>query len=297
LEAAFVLLAGRLEPHALPDALRTLVDACLPNELEKRAADGHANRGFGLRRNADGSGWHVTDGDLDLETGELLHTVLQAELDVDEQSPGDTAEYEQLRQQGWQAGDPLPADQGSSAGPRSLRQKRHDALKNALRRLLDSAVLGLRDKAVPHLNVVVGIDLLHGAPGALPAVAASGAILPASLVRSWWCDSAATRFVLSLGHRVIEASHTARTLKPHERAIKHVETGARCQAAGCRSGPGRRLIPHHGNPWARCRTTSLYDTVLVCEQSHHDLHTGGHTLRLKDGRWLNEHGWTHGPAG
>lgn len=203
--------------------VRMLTDACLPNELERRAADGLADRGFGLRRSADGSGWHVTDGDLDLATGELLHTVLQAELTVDEQSPGDTAEDEQLRQQGWQA---------------------------ALRRLLDSGVLGLRDKVAPHLNVVLGIDLLHGAPGALPAVAASGAVLPASLVRSWWCDSAATRFVLSLGHRVIEASHTSRTLKSHERAIKHLESSGRCQAAGCRCGPGRRLIPHHADPWA-----------------------------------------------
>jgi hypothetical protein len=143
----------------------------------------------------------------------------------------------------------------------------------------------------------VGVDLLHGAPGALPAVAASGAVLPPSLVRSWWCDSAVTRFVLSLGHRVIETSHTSRTLKPHERRIKTIETGGRCQAAGCRSGPGRRHIPHHAEPWARCRTTSLGDTVSVCEQTHHDLHAGGHTLRLKDGRWLNERGWTSGPAG
>jgi len=68
LEAAFVLLAEHLEPALLPGALATLVDACLPNELEKRAADTRANRGFGIRPNADGSGWHVTDGDLDLGT-------------------------------------------------------------------------------------------------------------------------------------------------------------------------------------------------------------------------------------
>jgi hypothetical protein len=87
LEAAFVLLAEHLEPALLPDALGTLVDACLPNQLEKRAADAHANRGFGLRRNADGSGWHITDGDLDLETGELLHTAIEAGLAVDPDNP------------------------------------------------------------------------------------------------------------------------------------------------------------------------------------------------------------------
>jgi hypothetical protein len=97
LEAAFVLLADHLAPHALPDALKTLVDAALPNELDRRAADAHSNRGFGLRRNADGSGWHITDGELDLETGELLHTVLHAETDVDPDNPVDTAGYARLR--------------------------------------------------------------------------------------------------------------------------------------------------------------------------------------------------------
>jgi hypothetical protein len=104
LEAAFVLLAQHLEPHALPDALNMLIDACLPNELEKRAADGHDNRGFGLRLNSDGSGWHITQGELDLETGELLHTVLQAELSADPDNPADTAAFEQLRADGWQTG-------------------------------------------------------------------------------------------------------------------------------------------------------------------------------------------------
>lgn len=292
LEAAFVLLAEQLEPALLPDALGALVDACLPNELEKRAQDAHSNRGFGIRLNSDGSGWHITDGELDLETGELLHTVLQAERDTDLDNPVDTAGYEQLREQGWQDGDPLPNHQG----PRSRRQRGHDALKNGLRRLLDSGVLGLRDKVAPHLAVTVGLDTLHASPGALPAVAASGTRLPVSLVRSWFCDSAATRFVLSLGRRVVEASHTERTLKPHERRIKRIETGGRCQAAGCSSPPGRRLVPHHADPWASSRTTSLADTVLVCEATHHDLHSGGRTLRLRDGRWLDPRGWTDGPA-
>jgi len=40
----------------------------------------------------------------------------------------------------------------------------------------------------------------------------------------------------------------------------------------------------------------LADTVLLCDQTHHDLHSGKLTIRLKDGRWLNEQGWTDGPA-
>ena len=299
LEAGLVLLAQQLEPHLLPAALGQLVDALLPNELDKRAEHGHSNRGFGLRLKDDGSGWVITDRDLDLECGELLHAVLQAELAADPDSPADTAEFAQLRADGWQDGDPLP-DAGSP-GPRSLRQQRHDALRNGLRRYLDSAIAGLRDKAAPHIAVTIGADLLDQHPGALPAVSATtGARLPASLIRRWLCDSAVTRFVLSLGGRVIETSHTERTLTAHERRAKKIETGNRCQIAGCRCGPGSsgsgRLVPHHPDPWARTGRTSLRDTLWTCDRHHHDLHTGGKTLRLRDGRWLNANGWTHGPS-
>jgi hypothetical protein len=113
------------------------------------------------------------------------------------------------------------------------------------------------------------------------------------MVRRLLCGSAITRFVLSLGHRVIESSHTERTLKPHERRIKQIETGGLCQAAGCRNGTatGHRLTPHHVNPYATSGETSLTDTVMLCELSHHDLHDDGKTIRLKDGRRINPHGW------
>jgi hypothetical protein len=38
------------------------------------------------------------------------------------------------------------------------------------------------------------------------------------------------------------------------------------------------------------RSTSLHDTVLLCDSDHDAVHRG-HTITLKDGRRLNEHGW------
>ncbi len=102
--------------------------------------------------------------------------------------------------------------------------------------------------------------------------------------------------MLSLGRKVIETSHTARTLKAHERRAKLIETGNRCQAAGCPRGPESRLIPHHATPWAHTGSTSLHDTVLLCEQTHHQLHTGT-TIRLRNGRWLGPNGWADRPDG
>jgi hypothetical protein len=142
----------------------------------------------------------------------------------------------------------------------------------------------------PHIGVTVAISALHREPGAAPATAASGVRLPLSLVQKWWCDAYVTRYVLGLAHRVLETSHTQRTLKPHERRIKHLETRGHCQGAGCCRGPGHPLVPHHVQAWARCGTTSLQDTVLLCEQDHAALHRG-QVLALKDGRRLDRDGW------
>jgi hypothetical protein len=142
--------------------------------------------------------------------------------------------------------------------------------------------------------VSVGADLLDQVPGALPAISTTTRrTLPASLVRAWLCDSAISRLVLSLGNKVIETSHTARTLTPHERRAKWVETGGRCQAAHCRCGPHTKIIPHHVNAFARGGTTSYDDTANLGEPCHHDLHVGKKTIRLRDGRRLNENGWVH----
>ncbi len=51
------------------------------------------------------------------------------------------------------------------------------------------------------------------------------------------------------------------------------------------------LHPHHATPWSRAGTTRLDDTVLLCSASHADLHDGGRTIRLKDGRRLGPDGW------
>jgi len=284
-EEAFVALAVRLETRSLPPALEQLVDALLPQRLEDLAGRGYERRGLALQCNSDGSGWRL-EADLDGETGELLHTTLIAAMATDPENRTDTALAEQGRDEGRDPYQPSPA-----LSPRRIWERRHDALTAVLRDWLGSGIAGSRGKVVPHLLVRVGVDAMVGAPGALPAVASSGRSLPASLVRRWACDSVITRFVMGLGNHVIEMSHTTRTLKAHERKAKLMETGGVCQAAGCHPPPGTPLIPHHPEAYARSKTTSFYDTVMLCDRSHDDLHVGGKTLLLKDGRMLDADGW------
>ena len=229
---------------------------------------------------------------LRCEIGELVHTVLTAAMATDPDNPMDTAKAEELRAEG------LDPYEDGCVVVRSRPQRMHDALKLALRSLLESGALGTRGKHVPQVAVTISESALHNVPGALPGRTASGALWPANLVRRMICDSAITRFVLSLGHRVIESSHTERTAKPHERRIKQIETGGICQAAGCDKGlhSGHPLTPHHPTPYSIDPVTSLDDTVLLCEVSHSDVHVGGKTIRLKDGRLIGPHGWVEASA-
>ena len=286
LEAAFLRLAREVDRVHLKPALAQLTDALRPNELDQQADDDQANRSLVLRKQADRPGWDIR-GHLDDETGELLHTALTAAAATDPDNPVDTETAAALRAQG------LDPHTDGCVQVRSKPQRMHDALKQLLHKTLASKALGVRGKAPVHVNITVSSDLLHDVPGAMPATGSAGQTLPASLVRRWACDSALSRFVLSLGHKVLETSHTSRTLKPHERKIKQVETGGICEAAGCGRGDptGHALIPHHITPYARSKTTSLADTVQLCDISHAHLHHGN-TLRLKNGRRIDEHGYT-----
>ena len=278
LEAAFVALARRVEPRFLRSALELLVDAVLPQRLADRSAEAHRRRALSLERHEDRPGWRL-EADIDDETGELLHTALAAAMATDPDNVGDTAAAAQARLS------------GAGPGRRRVWVRRHDALTRILRDWLGSGIAGSRAKVVPHILVRVSVDALGGDVGALPGVGASGQTLAAPLVRRWLCDSVVTRFVMGLGTRVIEMSHSERTLKAHERRAKQMETGGRCQAAGCSPPPGTPMIPHHPQAYARTRTTSFFDAVMLCERSHHDLHEGGKTLRLTDGRLLGPDGW------
>ena len=284
-EAAFVALSVRIEGRLLSSALQRLIDALLPQQLEDRTERAHRNRGLVLVRHDDRPGGRL-EADLDAELYELLETSLTAAMATDPDNVTDTASAAALRGAGKD-----PYAPGLGVRPRPRMARRHDALIRILTDWLGSGIAGSRGKAVPHIAVTIGLGTLERVPGALPARGRSGAALAVSVVRRWMCDSQVTRFVLSLGHRVLETSHTERTLKRHERQAKLVEVGQRCQAAGCAHPPGVPLIPHHPEAWARSHTTSFYDTVMLCETCHLDLHEGGKTLRLRDGRLLNEDGW------
>ena len=310
LEGGLLVLAREVAPEQLRSCLGVLLAALLPRQLEKAALAGRDARTLQLSRLEDGSGW-VLRGHLDVITGELLFTVLQAQLATDPLNPQDTAAGRDLRSEGH---DPRDADlredvssaytPGSAAGrlttaPRSRAERVHDALRGALAHYLDSALAGTRGKARPHLSVTVPAEALQAQPGAMPAESASGACLATSVLVHLWPDSSVTRFVLGLKGSVIGASHTSRTATRLERLAKHLHTGGWCETAGCRRRTGQlgsTFHQHHLDPWSLSGTTQLGTSALLCSADHRALHEGA-TLILRDGRQAGPRGWSPPPGG
>ncbi|HEX6467910.1 MAG TPA: DUF222 domain-containing protein, partial [Streptosporangiaceae bacterium] len=109
-----------------------------PGGVERDEAAAHADRGLTLSKTIGGVG--RLNGDLDAEATALTQTVIDA-LAV-------------------------------KAGPeddRTARQRRHDALAEALRRLLASDLLPERGGAKPHLKVDIDLATLRALPGAQQA--------------------------------------------------------------------------------------------------------------------------------
>lgn len=294
-EAAFVLLAQRSVPELLSSALALLIDALLPREHDARARKAEEQAELQLHRNFGGSGWHV-QGDLDDETGEMLDTVLRAERVVDPENVSDTDAWRAAEQEDLSGLDPRHWPD-RHARPRSRGQQNHAALKSGLRRLLDQGLLGSREKAAPHVAVTTSLDFVQGVAGALPARALSGARWSRQQLRRLLCRGEFTRMVLDAGQRVVQVSHTQRTLTAVERQILYLQWGHACARQGCVRGPatGDPLVPHHGNLFSQCGTTSVLDAVPFCKQDHHHLHDDRMVLKLKDGRWIGPDGWA-GPV-
>ena len=319
LEHAMVWLAEAIAPRALAGALDEIVVAVLPSQLEERDRKGQERRGLSITELPDGQGWHLC-GDLTLECGERFWTVLRAAVAHDTANPGDTQAWADARAAGasdaddlWgPLGEKLDADGVLPKGlPRGRRKRLHDAFNNVLERYLAAGQAGLVSKNPVQINVTISEQTITPAepsgtssgtrgerderrPGAPPPRAGSGRLIPRSLVRRWWCDSTVTATVLSLGGKALRTVHGQRTLSADERRALDLEGGARCAGDGCCRGLPDPLIvlrPHHVHGYAEDQVTSLDETLNVCDTLHHDLHTGKRTLRLRDGRWLNEHGF------
>jgi hypothetical protein len=299
LEAALTWLGEEMSASGLPSALDRILLAVLPSELDERDKRGQERRSLRLFPLPDGTGWRL-EGDLTLEAGEMFWTAMRGAAVTDPENPSDTAAWAAARDMAEDSGTSVPLDlQEPALQPRTRGHRMHDAFALVLRRYLDAGLGGLSGKAPVQVNVTVHEDFLSGQVGALPPVADSGALIPRRLLRRWWSDCGVTAFVLGLGGKALRVVHGQRTLTAVERGALSIEGGGRCLVEGCcppRPDPLRPLIPHHAFGFAENQITGIEEAVPLCEASHFVVHVRKMTVRLRDGRWMNESGFVDGPA-
>ena len=193
-EQALVLLAEHVEPAQLTGCLDVLVDALLPQQLEAAGRRGHDRRYLKLVRDPDGSGW-VLRGQLDLQAGERLHLLLEAELLRDPDGVLDTEAAAALRADGV---DPYGDEVAPTLSPRGRGARLHDALDRGLASYLAADLGGVHDKNPVQIVVTVPLQVADGRPSPLPCRTGSGTVVPVELAQRWVCGSAISRHVMDL---------------------------------------------------------------------------------------------------
>ncbi len=298
-EPCLLLLARHLPPAELASAAGRLLDALLPEQGDVPDEDDFFLQ---LTPVLDGA-WDVR-GLLDPETGTLLSRELErreaalkkAEKDAAAERDGRPAPADgPLGQEAWlELFTRTVTDHDRHASrPRfapDAARRRHDALSQLLR---DSSEhdAGSGTPSPAALTVVCTVEALEGRPGALPGLLQTPGMpitLRPETLRRFGCDSELTAVLLDTAGKPIGASGTHRTATKRERGALRARWGPCCAIAGC-----TRTVttPHHVIPWWLSKQTVLKDLIPICTPDHRDLHEHHRTLRLKDGRLIDELGW------
>ena len=261
-EQPFINLALLTDPHTLDVELRKRCQALQPLPADTEADRQHSQRRLSLRQTFGGM-WQLT-GLLDPDNGELLSVALTA-----------------LRRTDQHTGD-----------QRTPSQRDADALIQLTRTALDSAALPRAYRVRPYLLISCTLDSLQHPDGTpLASYLTSGQPIRPKTLAKLGCDATLTRLVLDPEGRVLDVGRSQRTAPAHIwSALQTSHPG--CWADGC-DEPVPRTQTHHAQPWSEGGDTSLANSVLLCHRrgGHHDQIHHGHTIQLRDGRWLGAHGY------
>jgi hypothetical protein len=301
LEAAYVLIGQAVSPAALASQLQLLADALQPEQLADQEAEAYDGRSLVLRKKKLEPGYRLR-AELTDEVGARLH----AELDA--RAAARKLAEAALRKAAEEGADdsfgtvgpgtpvePPPAFGFGSPdhldGPPLLTddQLAHDLFGE----LLDD-LTGVREPGAPQpttITLTAGLDTLEGRFGALPGtLLLPNGPFPLSLdaLRRIGCDSRLNAVLLDAARSPIGASGTHRHATERERRALRAKWGDYCAGNGCASTD---TVPHHVPPCWKTGRTKLEDLVPLCKSDHHDVHDGHRTIRLRDGRLIDENGW------
>jgi hypothetical protein len=147
--------------------------------------------------------------------------------------------------------------------------------------------------APPGASVLVSctVEALEGRAGVLPGTLATPAgpqTLSTSRLRRLACDGHLSAVLLDAAGQPVGASSSRRHANARQRRAITAAQGWLCAVNGC---PRPWTVPHHVEPFWLSGRTVQRDLRGVCDGCHHDVHDGHRTLRLRDGRLIDELGW------
>ena len=131
---------------------------------------------------------------------------------------------------------------------RTAKQRRADALVEAMHHAMGAGTLPRRNGVRPHISISTTIEGLKGELGAAASKLESGMPISSKTVQRLACDGALHR-ILKAGSVVVDVGRATRTVSPSQwRALKARHPS--CAGPGC-DRPVNMTSPHHIEFWAR----------------------------------------------
>ena len=154
---------------------------------------------------------------------------------------------------------------------RTAKQRRADALVEAMHHAMGAGTLPRRNGVRPHISISTTIEGLKGELGAAASKLESGMPISSTTVQRLACDGALHR-ILKAGSVVVDVGRATRSVSPSQwRALKARHSS--CAGPGC-DRPVNMTSPHHLEFWAHGGRSDLPNLLPLCYYHHRLVHEG-----------------------
>jgi len=155
---------------------------------------------------------------------------------------------------------------------RTPKQRRADALVEAMHHAMGAGTLPKRNGVRPHISVNTTIEGLMGELGAPASQLENGMAISSKTVQRLACDGTLHR-VLKAESVVLDVGRATRSVSPSQwRGLKARHRS--CAGPGC-DRPVSMTSPHHIEFWGRGGKSDLRNLVPLCYFHHRLVHEGG----------------------
>lgn len=236
-------LSGRVLWHVAPEVAERADAEALAKQEEKA----YRSREFTLSPTGDGrvrvTGW------LDSEAAAVVNAALDPLCSPRQSAPDD---------------------------PRTMAQRRADALVDVCRLALSAGELPDHGGERPQVVVTVPFDLLRAQLGT--GILDTGELLSPEQVRRISCDAQIIPAVLGGDGQVLNLGASRRLFTGAVRRALVLRDGG-CTFPGC-DRPARWCEGHHRIPWSEGGETSVDNGLLLCGHHHRVIHQGEWEIQL-----------------